>query len=70
MRYVANDESDEAAFVVERINELRQDGVGYGDCAVLVRTNAQSRPLEEWFIRAGIPYQIVGGVKFYERKEN
>lgn len=69
VRYVANDESDEAAFVVERINELRQDGVGYGDCAVLVRTNAQSRPLEEWFIRAGIPYQIVGGVKFYERKE-
>lgn len=69
VRYRANDESDEAAFVVERIDEVRQEGVGYGDCAVLVRTNAQSRPLEEWFIRAGIPYMIVGGVKFYERKE-
>ncbi len=67
--YTAADESDEAAFVVERVEELQQEGAQYGDCAVLVRTNAQSRPLEEWFIRAGIPYQIVGGVKFYERKE-
>ncbi len=69
VRYIADDERDEAAFVVERIKEKREEGGKYQDCAVLVRTNAQSRSLEEGFIRAGIPYQIIGGVKFYERKE-
>jgi DNA helicase-2/ATP-dependent DNA helicase PcrA len=67
--YTAHDEGDEAFFVADRVHELKQQGANYSDCAVLVRTNAQSRPLEEWFIRAGIPYKLVGGVKFYERKE-
>lgn len=67
--YTANDGGDEAFFVAERVQELKVQGANFSDCAVLVRTNAQSRPLEEWFIRAGIPYKLVGGVKFYERKE-
>lgn len=67
--YKAADEGDEAAFVVERIEELRGQEANYRDCAILMRTNAQSRTLEEWLIRAGIPYKLVGGVKFYERKE-
>jgi DNA helicase-2/ATP-dependent DNA helicase PcrA len=67
--FTASDEGDEAAFVVEKVEELRRQGANYGDCAVLIRTNAQSRPLEEWFIRTGIPYKLVGGIKFYERKE-
>lgn len=65
----APDEAGEAAFVLEKIEELVEQGVGYGDCAVLMRTNAQSRVLEEWFMRGGIPYKLIGGVKFYERKE-
>ncbi|HHY05508.1 MAG TPA: DNA helicase PcrA [Clostridia bacterium] len=67
--FTAIDEGDEAAFVVEKIEELKGQGVNYGDCAVLMRTNAQSRTLEEWLIRIGIPYKLIGGVKFYERKE-
>ncbi len=67
--FMANDENDEAAFVIEKIKELKNQGVPYGACAVLMRLNAQSRIMEEWLIRAGIPYKLVGGVKFYERKE-
>jgi len=62
--FEARDERDEARFVIERIG-----GVDYNQCAVLYRTNAQSRSLEEAFIKAGVPYVLVGGVKFYERKE-
>ncbi|VEI12775.1 DNA helicase PcrA [Trueperella bialowiezensis] len=67
--YVADAESDEAGFVVEEIDALRDQGYTYGDVAVFYRTNAQSRALEEMFVRSGIPYKVVGGTKFYERKE-
>lgn len=67
--YVADAESDEAAFVVEEVTNLRHAGFRYGDIAVFYRTNAQSRALEEMFVRSGIPYKVVGGTKFYERKE-
>ncbi len=67
--YEANDEHDEARFVCERINALLDNGENYRDCAVLMRTNAQSRVLEEWFMKRGLPYVIVGGHKFYERME-
>ena len=67
--FTADNEGDEAAFVVEKVEELKGQGANYGDCAVLMRTNAQSRTLEEWLIRTGIPYKLIGGVKFYERKE-
>jgi DNA helicase-2/ATP-dependent DNA helicase PcrA len=70
VRYTADNEQDEAAFVAEEINRLEdQHGVRPGDCAVFYRTNAQSRVLEEILIRLGTPYQIVGGTRFYERKE-
>ncbi|MGV9218544.1 DNA helicase PcrA [Arcanobacterium canis] len=67
--YVADAESDESAFVVEEIDKLRADGYKYGDVAVFYRANAQSRALEEMFVRSGIPYKVVGGTKFYDRKE-
>lgn len=67
--YVADAESDEASFVVEEIDSLRGQGFTYGQVAVFYRTNAQSRALEEMFVRSGIPYKVVGGTKFYERKE-
>jgi len=69
IHYTASDEGDEASFVMEKLVELRAQGASFNDCAILMRTNAQSRSLEEWCIRAGIPYKLVGGVKFYERKE-
>ncbi|MBS9534614.1 DNA helicase PcrA [Mycobacterium sp. M1] len=68
--YVADNEHDEARFVAEEIDTLADgSGVNYGDVAVFYRTNNSSRSLEEVFIRAGIPYKVVGGVRFYERKE-
>jgi DNA helicase II / ATP-dependent DNA helicase PcrA len=69
--YVADNEHDEARFVAGEIEALA-DGAGditYNDVAVFYRTNNSSRSLEEVFIRAGIPYKVVGGVRFYERKE-
>lgn len=68
-RYEAQDERDEAAYVSEKIGELEQDGFAARDMAIFYRTNAQSRVLEEVFVRYGIPYQVVGGTKFYERRE-
>jgi len=68
-RYEAEDERDEAAFVAEQINVLEDEGRSASDIAVFYRTNAQSRVLEEVFVRYGIPYAVVGGVKFYERRE-
>ena len=68
-RYEAEDERDEAAFVAEQINTLEDEGRLASDIAVFYRTNAQSRVLEEVFVRYGIPYAVVGGVKFYERRE-
>ncbi len=68
--YVAENEHDEAAWVVQRIEELGDDhGVKPADVAVFYRTNAQSRVFEEVFIRIGLPYKVVGGVRFYERRE-
>jgi DNA helicase II / ATP-dependent DNA helicase PcrA len=68
--YVADNEHDEARFVAEEIDALVRDGeITYNDLAVFYRTNNSSRSLEEVFIRAGIPYKVVGGVRFYERRE-
>jgi DNA helicase-2/ATP-dependent DNA helicase PcrA len=68
--YVADNEHDEARFVAEEIDALTAgSGITYNDVAVFYRTNNSSRSLEEVFIRAGIPYKVVGGVRFYERKE-
>jgi DNA helicase-2/ATP-dependent DNA helicase PcrA len=66
----AYDESDEAQFVVDTIAGLTlQDGVQPGDCAIMYRTNAQSRVLEETFLRANLPYRLVGAQRFYGRRE-
>ncbi|MDT9592783.1 DNA helicase PcrA [Nocardioides zeae] len=68
--YVADDEHDEARFVADEIDKLGDDhGVRPADVAVFYRTNAQSRVFEEIFVRVGMPYKVVGGVRFYERKE-
>ncbi|MBZ6206538.1 DNA helicase PcrA [Streptomyces olivaceus] len=68
--YVADTEHDEAQFVAEEIDRLTDAGEAKaGDVAVFYRTNAQSRVFEEIFIRVGLPYKVVGGVRFYERKE-
>ncbi|CAN5673131.1 DNA helicase PcrA [soil metagenome] len=68
--YVADNEHDEARFVAQEVDALADRGdISYNDVAVFYRTNNSSRALEEVFIRAGIPYKVVGGVRFYERKE-
>jgi DNA helicase II / ATP-dependent DNA helicase PcrA len=67
--YVADDEHDEARFVSDEIDRLVDGGQRAADVAVFYRTNAQSRVFEEVFIRTGQPYKVVGGVRFYERKE-
>jgi ATP-dependent DNA helicase UvrD/PcrA len=67
--YVADDERDEARFVSEEIDRLVDAGRRAADVAVFYRTNAQSRVFEEVFIRTGQPYKVVGGVRFYERRE-
>ncbi|MFJ4689852.1 DNA helicase PcrA [Streptomyces sp. NPDC088766] len=68
--YVADTEHDEAQFVADEIDRLTDAGKAKaGDVAVFYRTNAQSRVFEEVFIRVGLPYKVVGGVRFYERKE-
>ncbi|QDB80153.1 DNA helicase PcrA [Georgenia sp. 311] len=68
--YVADSEHQEARFIAEEIDRLGDsEGVRPGDVAVFYRTNAQSRALEEVLVRSGIPYKVVGGTRFYERKE-
>ena len=68
--YVADTEHDEAAFIAEEVDRLHDTaGVRYGDVAVFYRTNAQSRALEEVLVRTGVPYKVVGGTRFYERRE-
>ena len=68
--YVADSEYDEARWVSQEIERLgEENGVRPGQVAVFYRTNAQSRALEEAFMRAGLPYKVVGGIRFYERKE-
>ncbi|MGH3665118.1 MAG: UvrD-helicase domain-containing protein [Egibacteraceae bacterium] len=85
VHYTAGNEHDEAAFVAEEVDRLvgeggapatpedgdphHGSGCRYGDIAVFYRTNAQSRVLEEVLIRLGLPYQVIGGTRFYERKE-
>jgi DNA helicase-2/ATP-dependent DNA helicase PcrA len=68
--YVADSEHDEAAFVAEEVDRLTDENEATpGQVAIFYRTNAQSRVFEEVFIRAGLPYKVVGGVRFYERRE-
>lgn len=67
--YVAINEIDEARFVIKKIIELRELGINFSQIAVLYRTNAQSRTFEEAAILFNIPYRLVGGIKFYQRKE-
>ncbi|WP_246388882.1 ATP-dependent helicase [Corynebacterium incognita] len=67
--YVADNEHDEARFIATEIDELADRGRDYSDIAVMYRTNNASRALEDAFIRSGIPYKVVGGTRFYERRE-
>lgn len=67
--YTAGDERDEGAWVADRIHQLNRQGESYGDMAILYRTNAQSRIVEDMLMRANIPYKVFGGVRFYDRKE-
>jgi DNA helicase-2/ATP-dependent DNA helicase PcrA len=65
----AYDQDEEAQFVIDTIGDLAREGVRHGDCAVMYRTNAQSRALEDGFVRAGLPYRLVGATRFYARRE-
>ncbi len=69
--FQADNEILEAEFVVDKILEQTRENseINWSDFAVLYRTNAQSRPIEDCLVRSGIPYQIVGGLRFYDRKE-
>jgi DNA helicase-2/ATP-dependent DNA helicase PcrA len=67
--FCAGDEREEAAWICDRIQQRTLTDEAYGSVAVLYRTNAQSRVLEEMLMRAGIPYRIYGGLRFYDRKE-
>jgi len=68
-RYAAEDESDESSWVTREAFRLHEEGYRWGDVAVFYRTNAQSRVIEEQFIRSGIPYKVIGGTRFYDRRE-
>jgi DNA helicase-2/ATP-dependent DNA helicase PcrA len=68
--YIAENEHDEARFIADEIRQLQRDGVSNpGDTAIFYRTNAQSRVFEEVFMRGALPYKVVGGLRFYERRE-
>ena len=68
--YVAENEHDEANFIADEIKSLQREGVSTpGDTAIFYRTNAQSRVFEEVFMRSALPYKVVGGLRFYERRE-
>jgi DNA helicase-2/ATP-dependent DNA helicase PcrA len=70
VRYHAEDEGDEARWVVRTLADLRErEGYRWGDMAIFYRTNAQSRVVEEALMRAGSPYKVVGGTRFYDRRE-
>jgi len=62
-------EIDESRFIADTISEAHRNGQNYADCAILYRSNAQSRVLEESLIRSGIPYRVYGGMRFYDRLE-
>lgn len=65
----ADSDRDEARFIVNEIEHIGANGIPWGDIAVFYRTNAQSRAIEELFVRQGVPYRVIGGTRFYERKE-
>lgn len=67
--YVADNEHDEARFIASEIDSLADKGRAYSDMAIMYRTNNASRALEDIFVRSGIPYKVVGGTRFYERRE-
>ena len=68
--YVADDEHDEASFIINEIDRLGDEGLARpNDVAIFYRTNAQSRSIEDILVRTGMPYRVVGGVRFYERRE-
>ena len=67
--YQASDERDEGRWIASEIERLHKRGVAYRDCVLFYRTNAQSRVLEDMLLRAGIPYRIVGGTRFFDRAE-
>ena len=67
--YQASDERDEGRWIASEIEKLNAKGMSYDDMAVFYRTNAQSRILEDMFLRAGVPYKIVGGTRFFDRAE-
>ncbi len=67
--FEAEDEHEESAFVAEQIRDLEREDVALSDVAVFYRTNAQSRVIEEVFVRYGLAYQVVGGLKYYDRRE-
>ena len=67
--YAAYNEIDEARFVIERIAQWVRDGGSHGDCAILYRSNAQSRAFEETLLAEQVPYRVYGGVRFFERAE-
>jgi DNA helicase-2/ATP-dependent DNA helicase PcrA len=67
--YCAQDEREEAAWIVQQMEDLRRAGESLGEMAILYRTNAQSRVPEEMLMKTGLPYRVFGGQKFYERKE-
>lgn len=70
VRYHADEESDEAQWVAHQIDRLHAEhAYRWGDIAVFYRTNAQSRVLEEYLVRVGIPYKVIGGLRFYDRRE-
>ena len=69
-RFRAGDERDEAIWVASEITRLRvHEGVGHGDIAIIYRTNAQSRVIEEELVRSGVHYKVIGGIRYYDRKE-
>ena len=67
--YMANDERDEGRWIAGQIEKLKDDGTSYNQMAVFYRTNAQSRTLEDMLLRAGVPYRLVGGTRFFDRAE-
>lgn len=67
--FVGINERDEARFIAEKISDIQKNGGRFGDCAVLYRTNAQSRVLEEMLLRYAVPYRVLAGLRFYDRKE-
>ncbi len=69
VRYHAEDEGDEATYVASTVRQLHDEAMNWRDAAVLYRTNAQSRVVEEAMMRLGVPYKVVGGTRFYDRRE-